>query len=247
MTQIEMFVKNCVNEREAPEDTEMEGKFVAYYRVSTDKQGKSGLGLEAQKEAVAAYLNGGNWTVLAEFMEIETGKGSNALEKRPELQKALALAKREKATLIIGKLDRLARNVHFISGLLETGVAFICADMPDADRTMIQMMSVFAEFEARKISQRTKEALKIKKVQLAAEGKRLGNPDPDTDAMNQVRSEKATANAEKIRDLLTTWQGEGMSQRAMADKLNHLGLTTTRGQEWKQGQVQRALKRLNLI
>lgn len=242
-----MFVKNCVNKSETPEDTEMEGKFIAYYRVSTDKQGKSGLGLEAQKEAVAAYLNGGNWKVLKEFTEVETGKGANALEKRPELQKALTLAKKEKATLIIGKLDRLARNVHFISGLLETGVAFVCADMPEADRTMIQMMSVFAEFEARKISQRTREALKIKKAQLEAEGKRLGNPDPDMDAMNLVRSEKADANAEKIRDLLTTWKANGMSQRAMADELNRLGVTTTRGQEWKQGQVQRALKRLDLI
>jgi DNA invertase Pin-like site-specific DNA recombinase len=225
----------------------MEGKFVAYYRVSTDKQGKSGLGLEAQKEAVEAYLNGGNWTVLKKFTEIETGKGSNALEKRPELQKALALAKKEKATLLIGKLDRLARNVHFVSGLLETGVAFICVDMPDADKTMLQMMSVFAEFEARKISQRTKEALRVKKAQLEAEGKRLGNPTPNFAAMNRPRSEKADANAEKIRDLLTTWQNNGMSQRAMADELNRLGLTTTRGQEWKQGQVQRALKRLNLV
>lgn len=225
----------------------MEGKFVAYYRVSTDKQGKSGLGLEAQRDAVAAYLNGGHWTVLKEFTEMESGKGVNALERRPELQKALFLAKKEKATLIIGKLDRLARNVHFISGLLETGVNFVCVDMPDADRTMLQMMSVFAEFEARKISQRTKDALRVKKAQLEAEGKRLGNPTPDLAAMNRARYEKADANAEKIRDLLTTWQTNGMTQRAMADELNRLGVTTIRGQEWKQGQVQRALKRLHLI
>ena len=225
----------------------MEGKFVAYYRVSTDKQGKSGLGLEAQRDAVAAYLNGGHWTVLKEFTEMESGKGANALERRPELQKALFLAKKEKATLIIGKLDRLARNVHFISGLLETGVNFVCVDMPDADRTMLQMMSVFAEFEARKISQRTKDALRVKKAQLEAEGKRLGNPTPDLAAMNRARYEKADANAEKIRDLLTTWQTNGMTQRAMADEQNRLGVTTIRGQEWKQGQVQRALKRLHLI
>ena len=225
----------------------MEGKFVAYYRVSTDKQGKSGLGLEAQRDAVAAYLNGGHWTVLKEFTEMESGKGANALERRPELQKALFLAKKEKATLIIGKLDRLARNVHFISGLLETGVNFVCVDMPDADRTMLQMMSVFAEFEARKISQRTKDALRVKKAQLEAEGKRLGNPTPDLATMNRARYEKADANAEKIRDLLTTWQTNGMTQRAMADELNRLGVTTIRGQEWKQGQVQRALKRLHLI
>lgn len=225
----------------------MEGKIVAYYRVSTDKQGKSGLGLEAQKQAVLAYLNGGSWELVGEFEEVETGKGSDALAKRPQLKKALALAKKEKATLVIGKLDRLARNVHFVSGLLESGVAFVCADMPDADRTMIQMMAVFGEYEARKISQRTKEALRIKKAQLEAEGKRLGNPDPDVEAMNKARSDMADANAEKIRDLLTTWQGDGMTQRTMADELNRLGITTTRGQEWKQGQVQRALKRLGLI
>lgn len=225
----------------------MEGKFVAYFRVSTDRQGKSGLGLEAQKQAVLAQLNGGNWELIGEFEEIETGKGANALEMRPELQKALALARKERASLIIGKLDRLARNVHFVSGLLESGVSFVCADMPDADRTMIQMLSVFAEHEARKISQRTKDALKIKKAQLAAEGKRLGNPDPDIAAMTKVRSEKAIRNAEKIRDLLTDWKINGKSQRAMADELNVLGLTTTRGQKWTQAQVQRALKRLCLI
>lgn len=224
----------------------MEGKFIAYYRVSTDKQGKSGLGFQAQKDAVMKYLDGGGWELIADFTEIETGKGANALEKRPELQKALSLAKKEKATLIIGKLDRLARNVHFISGLLESGVSFVCADMPDADRTMIQMMSVFAEFEARKISQRTKEALKVKKDQLEVEGKRLGNPDPDTASMTKVRSEKADANAEKIRDLLTTWKTNGMSQREMADELNRLGLTTSRGGLWQQAQVQRTLSRLGL-
>lgn len=224
----------------------MEGKFIAYYRVSTDKQGKSGLGFQAQKDAVMKYLDGGGWELIADFTEIETGKGANALEKRPELQKALSLAKKEKATLIIGKLDRLARNVHFISGLLESGVSFVCADMPDADRTMIQMMSVFAEFEARKISQRTKEALKVKKDQLEVEGKRLGNPDPDTASMTKIRSEKADANAEKIRDLLTTWKTNGMSQREMADELNRLGLTTSRGGLWQQAQVQRTLRRLGL-
>ena len=220
----------------------MEGKFVAYYRVSTDKQGKSGLGLEAQKEAVMTYLNGGGWALIADFTEIETGKGANALERRPELQKALVIAKKEKATLIIGKLDRLARNVHFISGLLESGVSFVCADMPEADRTMIQMMSVFAEFEARKISQRTKEALAIKKAQ----GVKLGNPNPDLDKMNTPRIEKAEAQAEKVRSLLESFLAAGMRQRQMADELNRLGIPASRGGKWQQAQVQRVLKRLAL-
>lgn len=247
LTHFETSVKNCFNKAIQQGRQVMDGKFVAYYRVSTDKQGKSGLGLEAQKESVHKYLNGGNWELIAEFTEVETGKGANALDKRPELRKALTLARKEKATLIIGKLDRLARNVHFVSGLLETNVEFVCADMPDADRTMIQMMSVFAEWEARQISRRTKEALAQKKEELGFIGKRLGNPRPNIEKMNATRFEKADANAEKIKNLLVGWQSNGISQRAMADELNRLGLRTTRGQEWKQAQVQRALKRLQLI
>jgi len=224
----------------------MEGKFVAYYRVSTDKQGKSGLGLNAQKEAVHNFLNGGNWELIAEFTEIETGKGANALDKRPELKKALALAKKEKATLIIGKLDRLARNVHFISGLIETNVNFVCADMPDADRTMIQMMSVFGEWEARQIGRRTKEALAKKKQELEAKGKRLGNPSPDMKMLNNKRIEKANDYVESIRSLFESYISKGMTQREMASELNKAGLKTRRGKEWNQAQVQRSLKRLEL-
>ena len=109
--------------------------FVAYYRVSTDKQGKSGLGLDAQRKAVVDYLNGGTWKLAAEFTEIESGKKSD----RPELARALAAAKRSKATLVIAKLDRLARNVHFISGLMETKVKFVAVDMPEATPFMLHI------------------------------------------------------------------------------------------------------------
>ena len=109
--------------------------FVAYYRVSTDKQGKSGLGLDAQRKAVVDYLNGGTWELAAEFTEIESGKKSD----RPELAMALAAAKRSKATLVIAKLDRLARNVHFISGLMETKVKFVAVDMPEATPFMLHI------------------------------------------------------------------------------------------------------------
>ncbi|MFN9969699.1 MAG: recombinase family protein, partial [Phycisphaerae bacterium] len=111
------------------------GKFVAYYRVSTDKQGRSGLGLDAQREAVMNYLNGGSWDLVGEFTEVESGRRKD----RPQLLKALEAARKTKATLIIAKLDRLARNVHFISGLLEAKVDFVAADMPEADRTFLQM------------------------------------------------------------------------------------------------------------
>jgi DNA invertase Pin-like site-specific DNA recombinase len=101
------------------------GKFVAYYRVSTVRQGQSGLGLEAQQESVRRYLNGGDWELLAEHQEVETGKGADALDKRPQLKAALAECRRQGATLIIAKLDRLARNVHFVSGLMESRVRFV--------------------------------------------------------------------------------------------------------------------------
>jgi DNA invertase Pin-like site-specific DNA recombinase len=122
------------------------GRFVAYYRVSTDKQGKSGLGLDAQRKAVNDYLNGGDWELAAELTEIESGRKSD----RPELVKALGVCKRHMATLVIARLDRLARNVHFISGLMGTKVKFVACDMPEA------MLSMLPSLEARATSVRTK-------------------------------------------------------------------------------------------
>ena len=118
-----------------------DGKFVAYYRVSTAQQGHSGLGLDAQREAVMRYLSNGGWPPLAEFTEVETGKGANALDRRPELQAALAFARKHKATLIIAKLDRLARNVAFISELMEAKVDFIAVDNPHATRLTLHILA----------------------------------------------------------------------------------------------------------
>ena len=118
-----------------------QGRYIAYYRVSTQKQGISGLGLEAQRAAVEAYLNGGRWTLLAHFTEVETGKGSNALDKRPQLRAALDLCRKKDATLLVAKLDRLARNVHLISGLMESGVEFVAVDMPMANRLTVHILS----------------------------------------------------------------------------------------------------------
>jgi DNA invertase Pin-like site-specific DNA recombinase len=152
------------------------GKFIAYYRVSTQKQGQSGLGLEAQKAAVMSYLNGGQWELVGAFTEIETGKGADALARRPQLRAALDMCKKTKATLVIAKLDRLARNVHFISGLIETGVDFVAADMPYANKTMIQIHAVMSEHERDQISARTKAALAAAK----ARGVVLGAAPPST-------------------------------------------------------------------
>lgn len=137
------------------------GNFVAYYRVSTKSQGDSGLGLEAQHQTVARYLNGGDWKLVAEYTEIESGtrKGNN----RPKLKEALEACKLYNAALVIAKLDRLYRNVYMVSSLQESGVDFVCCDNPSANKGMVQMMAVFAEMEADKISQRTTEALAAKK------------------------------------------------------------------------------------
>ncbi len=149
-----------------PTETE---RFVAYYRVSTDKQGRSGLGLEAQERAVHDYVNNVDGKLIAPpFIEVDSGKRRGS----PELAKALAHAKRHKATLVVAKLDRLARSVAFVSALLESGVDFRAIDMPEANRFMIHILSAVAEYEAQLISERTKAGLASRK----ARGLPLGNP-----------------------------------------------------------------------
>lgn len=217
-----------------------ESKFVTYLRVSTAKQGQSGLGLEAQQAAVDAYLNGGAWEVVGRFIEVETGKGSNALDRRPELRAALALCKKRGATLIIAKLDRLARNVHFVSGLIETGVDFIAADMPQANKVMIQMHAVMSEWERDQISKRTKDALAAAK----ARGVQLGTAGPANLRRNvEARQQAADAFAAKLSATLNGFKSAGMTQREMVAELNSLGVKTTRGGQWSQVQLQRVLAR----
>src|SRR6185437_15635106 len=151
-----------------------EPRFVSYYRVSTQAQGRSGLGLEAQRSAVEHYLRCRDGKLIREFTEIETGKGANALERRPELRAALDLCRKQGAILVIAKLDRLARNVHFVTGLIESGVDFVAADMPHATKVMIQIHAVMAENERDQISARTKAALAAAK----ARGAKLGVTGP---------------------------------------------------------------------
>ena len=221
------------------------GKFVAYYRVSTTKQGQSGLGLDAQRNSVTSYLNGGDWELIGEFEEVETGKGANALDKRPKLKEAIDQCKREQATLVIAKLDRLARNVHFISGLMETGVDFVAADMPQANKVMIQMHAVMSEWERDQISERTKAALAAAK----AKGKKLGAKGLENLARNiDERQADADAFAEGLRNTLMAYKAQGMSQRAIVAELNKLSIKTPRGEAggWSLTQVQRVLVRLGL-
>ncbi|SCK20631.1 recombinase family protein [Vogesella sp. LIG4] len=218
------------------------GKFVAYYRVSTAKQGQSGLGMEAQQAAVAAYLNGGNWELIDNFQEVETGKGSNALDKRPQLKAALAACRKHGATLIIAKLDRLARNVHFVSGLLEAGVDFVAADMPQANKVMIQMHAVMSEWERDQISARTKAALAAAK----ARGVVLGKAGADNLRPNiEQRQAAAKDFVNKLRGIFTGMRSRGLSQRQMVEELNVLGIKASRGGEWSLLQVQRVLKAID--
>jgi DNA invertase Pin-like site-specific DNA recombinase len=213
-----------------------EGSFVAYYRVSTAEQGRSGLGLESQRDAVHRYLNGGGWALLGEFTEVETGKGSNALAKRPALREALALAKRHKATLIIAKMDRLSRNVHFITGLLEAGVDFRAVDNPAANKLTVHILAAVAEAERDAISERTKAALQAAKARgviLGANGRRLAE---------RYRAE-AAERVVPIAAELAALRAQGLTVRAIADALNARGVRSPGGAEWKPGNVHRALKR----
>lgn len=214
-------------------------RIVAYYRVSTQRQGQSGLGLEAQREAVRRYLDGHPTELLTEFEEVETGKGANALDKRPKLRAAVALAKKSRATLLIAKLDRLARNVHFVSGLMETGVQFRCCDFPTADRTMIHFYAAMAEHEGRRISDRIRDALAAKK----ARGEAVGNP-ASLQPLNGARATEAAAFAARLRPTLDGYRAAGMTQREMVAALDGAGIRTARGGAWSLVQLQRVLARV---
>ena len=217
------------------------GKFIAYYRVSTQQQGASGLGLEAQQVAVASFLNGGEWELIAKFQEVETGKGSDALAKRPQLRAALAACKKNGATLVIAKLDRLARNVHFVSGLMESKVRFVAVDMPEANELTIHIMAAFAEHEAKRISQRTKDALAVAKNR----GVVLGKAGPANLRPNiEERQRAADAFADKLRPMFDRMKAQPLSQRGMVEELNRINVPAVNGGSWRLSQVQRVLARM---
>src|ERR671916_1619578 len=187
-------------------------KFVAYYRVSTEKQGRSGLGLKAQQEAVRSYLNGGSWQLMAEVVEVESGKKND----RPRLAEALRLCRLHGAILIIAKLDRLARNVAFISNLMESGVEFTAVDFPQANRLTVHILAAVAEHEREMISRRTKDALTAAK----ARGTRLGNPRPDLETARAARSAKAARFRDDATPLARELRVQGRKLREIAAELN---------------------------
>lgn len=216
--------------------------YIAYLRVSTQKQGESGLGLEAQESAISRYTATG--IVLATFREVESGKRCD----RPQLRAALDMCRRTGATLVIAKLDRLARNVHFISGLMESGVDFVACDMPSANRLTLHIMAAMAEHEGRAISDRTRSALAAAKTHGVALGGYRGKGAPDAATRRKAAeslTKSANERAELVRPVLVELRASGVtSLAALADALNARNVTTPRGGQWSAMAVSRTLKRL---
>lgn len=210
--------------------------FVGYFRVSTDRQGRSGLGLEAQREAVTGFISGrGN--LLAEYTEIESG-GKN---DRPALSDALAFCKKHKATLLIARLDRLARSVSFISNLMDSGADFVAVDMPEANRLTMHILAAVAEHEREAISIRTKAALKAAK----ARGVKLGNPNPRAAARaaNDAVIVQANSFAAVHAPLIQVLRDQGKTFTAIAEEMNMRQIPTARGGQWYAKTVQNIIKR----
>jgi DNA invertase Pin-like site-specific DNA recombinase len=185
------------------------GKYVAYYRVSTDRQGKSGLGLEAQKDAVQARLNGGRWQIVDEFTEVESGKRAS----RPQLDAAIAACKKHKARLLVAKLDRLSRNVAFLLELIDSGVDVLFADLPELNGAMgkfvLITMANVAELEAGLVSERTKAALKAAK----ARGVKLGRY--GAEVLAPKYHEEAVRRAKELEPLIRELRGYSLNQIAV--------------------------------
>lgn len=224
-----------------------EGKFIAYYRVSTERQGRSGLGLEAQRSAVADFLNGGNWTLAAEHTEIESGKN----DERPKLAEAIKACRLYGAKLVIAKLDRLSRDAHFLFGLQKANVQFVAADMPEANEMIVGIMAVVAQAERKMISARTKAALAAAK----ARGQKLGGLRPNSPILSiehtmksaAVRQAKAKGRAADVAPVIADLREKGVtSLRGMARELTARGIPTARGKgTWTPMQVARVLEKLD--
>ena len=221
-----------------------DGKFISYLRVSTAKQGASGLGLEAQRKAVDDHLNGGRWEHVLEFVEIESGKRDD----RPKLAEAMALSRLHGATLLIAKLDRLSRDAHFLLGLQKAGVDFVACDMPTANRLTVGILAMVAEEERRAISKRTKDALAAAKVRGTKLGGNRGKlhlvRDAGRAAGIAVRQAKASRRAADLLPIMDDLRASGVTTlAALAAALTERGIPTARGAAvWTPMQISRVLK-----
>ncbi len=219
------------------------GKFVSYLRVSTVRQGVSGLGLEAQREAVRLHLNGGRWKLVQEVVEIESGKRND----RPAIAEPLRLCRLHRATLIIAKLDRLARNVHFISSLMESGIEFVAVDFPQANRLTVHILAAVAEHEAAMISARTKAALGAAKARGVKLGGQRGSlarmasiSQKGNEASAAVRRTAVAKRNEDLMPVIDEIRAFGLTTpKQIADALNERGITAARGGAWFPVQVRR--------
>jgi DNA invertase Pin-like site-specific DNA recombinase len=208
---------------------------IAYTRVSTTRQGKSGLGLEAQQAALARFADAEGFDLVQTFQEVETGKGADALERRPQLAAALKAAKKHKAPVIVAKLDRLSRDVHFISGLMSHKTPFIVTELgSNVDPFMLHIHAAVAEQERRRISERTKDALAAKKAQ----GVKLGGLNAGGVAKRDAALERARALAPIFDEL------DGKSAREIARILNDRKVATPTGAPWSAVTVNRVRSRL---
>jgi DNA invertase Pin-like site-specific DNA recombinase len=219
------------------------GKWISYLRVSTARQGRSGLGLEAQRKTVEDFLNGGDWQLVKEFVEVESGENTG----RPVLADAIKACRLYGAKLVIAKLDRLSRNAHFLLGLKEAGVDFVCADMPSANRLTVGIMAMVAEEEGRMISARTKAALAAARrrgVQLGGYNKNPKITAKARKAGQETNARKAAARAADIAPIIAELQTSGAtSLRAIADGLNERQIPTAKGSQWSATQVMRVMSR----
>lgn len=219
---------------------------VAYYRVSTQRQGRSGLGIEAQRARVAQFAETEGYELIGEHVEVETAKGADALDRRPRLAEALAMARRERCPVVVAKLDRLSRDVAFISGLMASRIPFIVAELgADADPFMLHLYAALAEKERRLISERTKAALAARK----ARGAKLGNrtaPAAAAAAGRNTSLDQARRFAEGVMPVLTAIQRSGItSLRGIARALDARGVRTARGGRWQVSNVRNVLARLS--
>jgi DNA invertase Pin-like site-specific DNA recombinase len=216
------------------------GKFFSYLRVSTDRQGERGYGLDAQRKAIADYLDGGSWELLGEYVEVESGKRND----RPQLEAALAACRRHKAKLVIAKLDRLSRNLAFIATLMERKVDFVCCDMPEANRLTIHIIAAMAEHERNMISDRTKRGLAAAK----SRGVKLGGPKlPQARKAAQIAiRQSAERHAANVVPIIRDIQRAGArTLREIAAALNARGIPTARGGQWHAMTVRNVLAVLN--
>lgn len=219
-----------------------EGRFVAYYRVSTAKQGRSGLGLEAQKAGVLEFLNGGSWALSGEFIEIESGKRSD----RPKLAEAMALCRLTGAKLIIAKLDRLSRDAHFLLGLQRSDVKFVAADMPEANESTVGILAVVARAQRKAISDRTITALAAAKAKGQQLGGYRGAPPPNGYLGAAARAAKADVFAARVKPTIASMRAAGKSLHQIATELTAHGILTPNGGRWTATTVRRVLLRTPL-